>query len=784
MHNTLPLIRRAAVLAVLMAFNPAFADTQGRVTTPFDADWRFLKADAKGAEQPAFNDAKWRALAVPHDWSIEGPYDQANPSGRGGGYLPAGAGWYRKKFTLPADEAKRRVRIEFDGVMANSEVWINGHLLGKRPYGYSSFSYDLGKYLKFGKGQVNVIAVRADNTVQPASRYYTGAGIYRHVRLVSTAPVHIGEGGVFVSAPKAGAAGASLRIHADLKNDSTAAGEYVVQTTIFDPSGTQVGSAESKQHIEAGKSAAVEQAVEVAQPQRWSLDQPRLYKAVTVVKSATGVLDQQDTSFGIREARFDADTGFWLNGVNLKIKGVCIHHDGGAVGAAVPLAVWERRFALLREAGVNALRTSHNPIAPEVLDLADRMGFLVFDETFDTWMEAKEHGEQGYNRFWKNWWEADTRAMVIRDRNHPSIILYSVGNEIHDNLDSPAGFQKYKQQQDLVHQLDPTRPVTMALFRPHLSKVYTNGFADTMDIVGQNYRENELVAAHKAHPQWKVIGTENGHTQAAWLAMRDNAFMAGQFLWIGFDYLGEADWPATTFDQGLFDRAGNFKPRGYQRQSWWSDKPMVKLVRRAENGGVGELLANWTPTDSDTYDDARVEAYSNADEVELFLNGQSLGAKARPQDDSPRSWNVTFAKGSLRAVARNKGQEVASDELKTAGAPARIELATSKPALAASWDDAAFVTARVVDADGVTVPNARSAITFSLGGKAVIAGVDNGSVTSHEPYQTNRCVAAQGQCVAVVKAAAAGGKITIKASAEGLADGTLALDTISAGARP
>jgi beta-galactosidase len=783
MHNTLPLIRRAAVLAVLMAFNPAFADTQGRVTTPFDADWRFLKADAKGAEQPGFNDAKWRALPVPHDWSIEGPYDQANPSGRGGGYLPAGAGWYRKKFSLPADEAKRLVRIEFDGVMANSEVWVNGHLLGKRPYGYSSFSYDLGKYLKFGKGQVNVIAVRADNSIQPASRYYTGAGIYRHVRLVSTAPVHIGEGGVFVSTPKAGATKASLRIQADLKNDSPAAGEYVVQTTVFDPSGKEVGAAESKQHIEAGQSAAVEQAVDVASPQRWSLEQPQLYKAVTVLKSATAVLDKQDTSFGIREARFDADTGFWLNDVNLKIKGVCIHHDGGSVGAAVPLAVWEHRFELLREAGVNALRTSHNPIAPEVLDLADRMGFLVFDETFDTWMEAKQHGEQGYNRFWKDWWEADTRAMVIRDRNHPSIILYSVGNEIHDNLDSPAGFQKYKQQQDLVHQLDPSRPVTMALFRPHLSKVYLNGFADTMDIVGQNYRENELVAAHKAHPQWKVIGTENAHGQAAWLAMRDNPFMAGQFLWIGFDYLGEADWPATTFNQGLFDRVGNFKPRGYQRQSWWSGKPMVKLVRRAENAGVGEWVANWTPTDFDTYDDARVDAYSNADEVELFLNGQSLGAKAKPVDDSPRSWNVTFAKGSLRAVARNKGQEVASDELKTAGAPARIELTTNKPSLAPSWDDAAFVTARVVDADGVTVPNAKAAITFNIGGKGMIAGVDNGSVTSHEPYQTNRCIAAQGQCVAIVKAGVAGGKITIQASADGLADGTLALDTVSAGGR-
>ncbi|GAB3453566.1 hypothetical protein GCM10027321_03860 [Massilia terrae] len=773
------MLRYATIaLAVLTACSPAFAAT-GRVTTSFDAGWRFLKADAKGAEQPGFKDASWRALSVPHDWSIEGPYDQANPTGRGGGYLPAGVGWYRKQFTLPQDEAGRRVRVEFDGVMANSEVWVNGHLLGKRPYGYASFTYDLTPYLKFGKGQLNVIAVRADNSVQPASRYYTGAGIYRHVRLVSTAPVHFGEEGVYVTTPQAGAANASVRIAADIRNDSRAAGDYSVVTTVYDPEGKAVSTIESQQHVEPGKSATATQTGDVASPARWSIDQPKLYKAVTVIRNGDTVLDEQVNNFGIREAKFEADTGFWLNGVNLKIKGACIHHDAGALGAAVPLAIWEYRFQRLKEAGVNALRTSHNPVAPEVLDLADRMGFLVMDETFDTWTAAKQHGEQGYNRFWSDWWATDTRSMVIRDRNHPSIILYSVGNEIHDDLDSPEGFKKYKQQQDLIHQLDPGRPVTMALFRPANSKVYLNGFADMMDIVGQNYREDELVAAHKAHPQWKVIGTENAHLLPAWLAMRDNPFMAGQFIWIGFDYLGEADWPAISFDKGLFDRIGNWHPRGMQRQSWWSEKPMVHVLRHADNGGAGALVADWTPNDIDGYDDARLEVYSNADEVELFLNGQSLGTKAKPADDSPRQWKTTFARGVLRAVARNHGQVVATEELRTAGAPAKIELSSTKPALAPTFDDAAYVTARVVDADGVTVPQAITPITFTVGGKGVLAAVDNGSFTSHEPYLTNRCVAANGLCAAVVKAAAAGGKITIQASGTGLAAGSLTLDTIA-----
>jgi beta-galactosidase len=772
----------ATALTTLLVVLPAHAQT-GRVTTSFDPGWLFLKADAKGAELPGFADAGWKNVAVPHDWSIEGPYDKANPSGRGGGYLPSGVSWYRKHFALPAGEAGRRVRIEFDGVMANSDVWINGVHLGKRPYGYANFSYDLSRHLKPGKGADNVIAVRTDTSVQPASRYYTGAGIYRHVKLVSTAPVHFGAGGVFVTTPTAAPERATLRLQADVVNESEAAGEYLLRTTIVDPAGKTVQTFETRQLVGAGQSATIEQAGVVTAPQRWAPGTPLLYRAVSVLRSGAAVLDEQTSTFGIREAKFEAATGFWLNGVNLKIKGVCLHHDAGALGAAVPLDAWRRRFILLRGVGVNAIRTAHNQVAAEVLDLADSMGFMVMDETFDTWNEAKPNGEQGYNLNFSRWWELDTRAMVLRDRNHPSLVLYSVGNEIHDSLDNPAGFQKYKRQQDLVHQLDPTRPVTMALFRPALSKVYDNGFAETMDIVGQNYRENELVAAHNARPSRKVIGTENNHAAAAWVAMRDNPFMAGQFLWVGFDYLGEADWPATTYDQGLFDRAGNPKPRALQRESWWSERPVVHVVRKQDNSGAGEWVNDWTPADFGTYDDAKVEVYSNAEEVELFLNGESLGIKKKPKNDSPRGWDVTFAKGKLRAVGRNAGKEVAFEELVTAGAPARVVLTSSLSRLGASFDDAAFVTARVVDVDGVTNPNGGKAISFKVSGPGVLAAVDNGDVTSHASYQDKLCIAAQGKCLAVVKATAVKGAITLTASVPGLPDATVSLATKAETAR-
>ena len=751
-------------------------NSSNRSTLSFDKDWQFIKEDVKGAEMSAFDDSKWRKLDVPHDWSIEGPYDVSNPTSRGGGYLPSGIGWYRKSFSLNETDAKKKVFIEFDGVMANSDVWINRFHLGKRPYGYISFYYDLTDHLKFGKDEKNILSVRADNSIQPASRYYTGAGIYRHVRLVITNPLHIDQWGVYVSTANVTSKKASVNIESSITNQSNNATTVTLETTILDPSGKNIFSKEIKQSISAGQYLSLHQNIEINNPALWNLDQPNLYKAKTIIRSGKTSLDEQTTIFGIRESKFEAATGYWLNGKNIKIKGVCLHHDAGALGSAVPLRAWERRLELLKQVGVNAIRTSHNPVAPEFLDLCDRMGFLVMDETFDTWNAAKPNGEKGYNLNFTQWWEKDTRDMIMCDRNHPSIIIYSVGNEIHDNLNDSTGFKKYKDQQDLIHKLDPGRPVTMALFRPGQSKVYDNGFADKMDIVGQNYRENELVAAHNTKPGRIVIGTENGHTQLAWLALRDNPFMSGQFLWVGIDYLGEAQWPEITFGQGLFDRTGGWKQLSYQRQSWWSDKPVVHIVRKEENAGVGDWVANWTPTDFGTYDDGKVQVYSNCDDVELFLNGKSLGSKAKPADDSPRSWDVTFEKGSLKAIGKNKGTEVASEEHKTAGDPIKIVLSADRPTISSNWDDVSYVTVNVVDANGVICPNSDKLISFMISEAGLIAGVDNGDITSHEQYQASQRHLYRGRCVAILKAKSSNGKITLKASSPGLEDATITLE--------
>jgi beta-galactosidase len=398
------------------------------------------------------------------------------------------------------------------------------------------------------------------------------------------------------------------------------------------------------------------------------------------------------------------------------------------------------------------------------------------DENFDTWTAAKPNGEKGYNQFFNLWWEKDTRDMVLRDRNHPSLIIYSVGNEIRDNLNDSTGFKKYSDMQDLIHRLDPGRPVTMALFRPNSSKVYTNGFVEKMDIVGQNYRENELVAVHLVKPGLKVLGTENGHGLTEWLILRDNPFMSGQFLWTGFDYLGEALWPAISFNKGLFDRTGSWSQLGYQRQSWWSDKPVVHIVRKSDNAGTGDWVANWNPVDEGTYDKAIVEAYSNCDEVELFLNGKSLGSKLKPADDSPRSWEVTFEKGTLKAVAKNKGIEVAGDELKTAGTPAKIVLTADKPQISKNWDDVSCLTARVVDANGITCPNVDKLISFSISESGLILAVDNGDINSHEQYKATERHVFNGKCIAIIRAKTSSGKITITASSPELVSGSVTIE--------
>lgn len=756
--------------------------TSPRKVQSFDKDWLFNLGDESAASKPAFDDAKWRKLDVPHDWSIEGSYDHNNPTGRGGGYLPSGIGWYRKHFELFQADAQKIFTIAFDGVMANSDVWINGYHLGKRPYGYISFNYELNGHLNFGRGKDNVISVRADNSIQPASRYYTGAGIYRHVNLTVSDPLHITAWGVFVSTSQVTDKQAIVKVQTTVINESKETKTFTLRNSLGTAGGDLVAGnyqQESIKHtLEPGKSVTITEDITVKEPNLWSPEHPVLYQTGPSISVGNVVVDYQPVSFGIRDAHFDADQGFILNGKKLMIKGVCLHHDGGAIGAAVPLRVWQRRLQLLKDIGVNAIRTSHNPVAPEFLDLCDQMGFLVMDENLDTWEAKKQHAENGYGQFFKDWWEKDTRDMVMRDRNHPSIVIYSVGNEIHDGLNDSTGFKKYRDLQNLVHQYDGTRPVTMALFRPGISKVYTNGFAKMMDVVGQNYRENELVAAHVANPTWKVIGTENGHTLAAWLQLRDHPFVAGQFLWTGIDYLGEADWPDVVNGQGLLDRTGGSRPLSFQRESWWSEKPVVHIVRKQENAGAGPVVADWTPTDFDTYDDARVSVYSNCDEVELFLNGKSLGSKPKPTDDSPRDWNVTYEKGAIKAVGKNKGEVVANDELKTAGDPAKIMLTVDRPQINNDWNDVAYVTATVVDANGVPCPQADKIVNFSISGAGVITATDNADLANQESYKVPVRHTYHGKCIAIIKANAPTGKITVKATSAGLADGLANLEVV------
>ena len=777
-RNTANLFKGLVIL-ICIFFSSALLAQNGnaRKVSAFEDNWKFIKEDVSGAEKPDFKDNTWRTLSVPHDWSIEGPYDRNNSTGRGGGYLPGGIGWYRKTFTVPQADAKKKLFIEFDGIMANSDVWINGKHLGKRPNGYIGFRYDLTPHLNAGKP--NVIAVRADNSVQPASRWYTGAGIYRHVRLITSNPVHIAQWGVFVSTKDVTNKAATVNIKTRIENESSAPQEITLQTSVLGPDGKTLKSMETTQSIFPGKPATFEQNISVSNPLLWDVNSPNLYRTETKVLSGKTVSDNETNVFGIRDIRFEAATGFHLNGKNLKIKGVCLHHDGGAVGAAVPAAIWKKRLLTLKELGVNGIRTAHNPMAPEFYDLCDELGLLVMDESFDTWRAKKGNAENGYNLYFDKWWEADTRDMVMRDRNHPSIVIYSVGNEIRDDLNSPAGFKTFTDQKDLIHKLDGTRPVTMALFRPNSAKVYDNGFVELMDVVGQNYRENELVQAHESKPARKVIGTENGHTQNAWLTLRDKPYMAGQFLWTGIDYFGEEDWPSIGHGSGIIDRTGAINPEGFQRQSWWSDKPMVHITRSAGNAGSGRLVSDWTPDDFDTYDEGRVQVYSNCEEVELFLNGKSLGVKPLAKNASPFTWNVTFAPGTIKAVGKNGGKVVTEHELKTSGKPAKIRLTTSQPELTNSFDDAAIVTATIVDENGVPCPNSDNPISFKVSVQGIINAVDNGSLISTEMYKASERTANMGKAIAIIQANAPKGNVDILATSPGLAQGTVSLEVTS-----
>ena len=788
MRRALILLASLTLIAngIALAKNPLPARTP-RVISSFDADWRFLKGDAPGAEQSAFDDSLWRRLAVPHDWSIEGPFAETAPAGGAGAFLPNGIGWYRKHFTLPQRGFGQKFFLEFHGVMANSQVWLNGVSLGERPNGYVSFRYELTDHLLFGEGLTNVLAARTDNSAQPASRWYTGAGIYRHVRFVTTGSVHLEAWSTFITTSNIGPNAATVCVSTWVTNQSFAAHRLVLNLGIVSPKGKTVRTSETQpQTLAPNTSVELRDALVVNRPQLWSLETPTLYYAQLRIVEEASVLDEEEIPFGIREFKFEPATGFWLNGRNLKIRGVCLHHDAGALGAAVPLSAWSRRLQALKQIGCNAIRTSHNPVAPDFLDLCDRMGFLVMDEMFDCWTIGKVPCD--YHRFFKEWSAVDLADTVRRDRNHPSIVLYSAGNEIRDTTRPDLAKGLLRGLLDVFHQNDPTRPVTQGLFRPNVSHDYDNGLADMLDVVGQNYRENEILAAHQARPERKIIGTENTHDRKVWLALRDTPPYAGQFLWTGIDYLGEArNWPTIAAGSGLLDRTGTPRPRAFERQSWWSQTPMVYAVRRTEAmrespadpgfyplARLQQEFADWTPVALSPHSE-EVEIYSNCEQVELWLNGSSLGVQALHPDASPRVWKVNFAPGLLKAVGKNRGRTVAVHELRTAGSPSKLLLHAECSRLAYAPEEVCYVKASVADQEGVLVPSAGNLVDFKLSGSGHIVAVDSGDNSSHESFQDTRRRAFQGVCFAVLRADASSGHLTLAASAPGLQPATVTI---------
>lgn len=765
----------------LSAFLLVFADARSVVS--LDPGWSFYQGEVAGAEAVVFDDSSWRKLDIPHDWSIGGDFDQKAATTGSGGWLPSGVAWYRKDIELSAETKGQRVWVEFDGVMANSDVWLNGQHLGKRPNGYVSFRYDVTAHVK--PGASNQLVVKADTSAQPASRWYTGAGIYRHARMVIANPIHIAPWGVFVSTPEASADAAVVNIQTRLSNTTDKDGKIALRSTVIDAAGKSIGTIQTNTDLTVGNESEVSHQIRLFKPTLWSLENPVLHTLVTSVMAGGKVIDEVKTPFGIRQAEFRSETGFWLNGKNFKLKGVCLHHDGGAVGAAVPLDVWKRRLKLLRSLGVNAIRTAHNPPAPEFLDLCDQMGFLVMDEFFDCWTKGKN--KHDYHLYFKEWSHTDLREGILRDRNHPSVILYSVGNEIHDTPKPDLAKPILRGLVDVCHEVDPTRPVTQALFRPNVSGDYKNGLADMLDVIGTNYRDQELLDAWRDKPGRKIVGTEQGHERSTWLACRDNPQHSGQFLWCGIDYLGESrSWPLTVFDGGLLDRAGNIQPRGLERQSWWSDKPMVRLLRRVARTAetpadpgyealewkrMQVLFPDWNPASAEPHNE-NVEVYSNAEEVELILNGKSLGKKAVRKDGGASNWNVPYEAGVIEAIARTQGREVARDTLRTAGKAAKIQLVVDRPSLGQNWDDVSHIEVRILDENGTVVPKAENLVHFKISGPGKVIAVDSGSVVSTERFQATQRKAYQGKCLAMVRATGKG-SITVSAESNGLPSATI-----------
>ena len=818
----------AGILCALTA-GTALAQENSRRTDDFDAGWRFIQQDVAKAQTPGFNDRSWRQLDLPHDWSIEGENRQDAPGGGSIGYFPTGVGWYRKTFDVPGYSKDKLYSIEFDGVYMNSTVWINGHELGTWPYGYSSFSYDLTPYLK---ASGNVIAVRVDNSQQTNSRWYTGSGIYRHVRLVATAKTHFTKWGVFNYTESIGGGAAKVHEESMILNETRDFPRGSVRQIVLDADGAEVASAECSVDILAGADTPVVQTVTVPYPKLWDLDNPYMYTLRTVLLVNGQEIDRVENPLGIRTIEYNIDKGFLLNGNQVKMYGVNVHHDGGAMGAAVPERVWERRLEILKSGGCNAIRTAHNPPAPEFLDICDKLGMLVMDEAFDQWVTPKN--DKDYARFFVEWHERDLHAMVARDRNHPSVVMWSIGNEIKDQY-TAAGPVYAREMIAYCHKLDPTRLVTSGNDEIASNTPATPEFlaAFENDIVGYNYpdrwreRKELMYAIDKAEfPNRRVVGTETGgnagsrgiynipgftaenaparpagqaggmmsafrgrrggglvssgliDTERRWVFTRAYDYVIGDFMWTGIDYYGETFWPSRGAGSGYLDNCGFRKDGWWFFKSIWTDEPVLHLLPHWNwRGNEGKIM--------------QVVCYTNMETVELFVNGKSYGSKAtefprRGVDiswaqaapgkhyattaDLHLTWDVEYQPGEIKVVGQREGKTY-EEVIRTAGAPAQLRATVDRPSFTTKKGDVAHITVEVLDADGNLCPYADNLVNFKVTGARLI-GVESGNMSDLSSVKASSRKAYAGMCLGIV-AADKPGAVSVEVSADGLKSATV-----------
>ena len=809
-------MKKLLILFVALAAVTFRAEAREKIN--FDKGWRFILADSAQMSLAMYDDSAWRMLNVPHDWAIEGDFSASAPSGNSGGALPGGVGWYRKSFEVAAADKGKLFYIDFDGVYMNAKVWINGQLLGQRPYGYSSFRFDLTPHLKFGAR--NVVAVRVDNSDQPNSRWYSGCGIYRHVWLVKTEKIHVAHWGTHVVAE-----GNKVSVSVSIDNNTTSQQTVVVRNKIISPAGVQVASASKKLSLNpSAKSTSSLSQLKVSRPQIWSCETPYIYKVVTTIEQNGKVVDTYETPTGFRTFKFDAEKGFSLNGKSMKINGVCQHHDLGCLGAAVNEDALYRQLRILKEMGTNAVRCSHNPPAPELLAMCDTMGLIVMDESFDMWRRRKTKND--YARFFDQWAERDLTDLVLRDRNHPSILMWSIGNEVlkqwssadadtlsaeqanlilnagHDASTLSHGTEMSvnsllcKNLCEIIRRLDNTRPITAGCNEPdpknHLFK------SGALDIIGFNYHHqwvkdvpknfpgkpfifSESVSAlqtrgfymmpsdsvYKAPIEWwlpyqdpsfQCSAYDNMHAswssthEETWDVVKHNDFVGGQFIWTGFDYIGEPTpygFPARSSYFGIVDLAGFPKDSYYMYQSEWTDKQVLHLFPHW-NWLDGQHIDLWC-------------YYNNADEVELFINGRSQGVKAKKDDHEYHlMWRVKFEPGEVKAVARKNGKVVAEKTIRTSGAPAQLRMTSDRIRFGnnPNGDNLAFITVEVIDKDGNLCPRADDQVFFEVEGGRIV-GVDNGNPISMERFKDTKRKAFNGKCLVVV--ATDGGDVTVRA---------------------